>query len=143
MHIPGHLAFALLEHRLLTVYLPDRKFAVPLFIATFFPDAVDKTIGYIFQWMPNGRHYSHNLFSLALLTGLVSLMGGKTAGIGWFVGHFGHMLIDIRNSKNFVPWLFPLKWYTFYPGKLRLRPRRFLKESLLLAGVILFLRLTR
>lgn len=143
MHIPGHLAVALLEHRLLTTFLPDQKFVAPLFIASFFPDVVDKTIGYILHWMPNGRHYSHNIFSLALFTGLVSLIGGKAAGVGWFAGHFGHMLIDIRKSRSIVPWLFPLKRYTFYPGKLRLRPRRFFKESLLLAAVLLFLRLMR
>jgi hypothetical protein len=108
----------------------------PLLAASLFPDVVDKTIGYIFHLMPNGRHYAHNLFSLGGSSLLVGLVAGRPAGLAWFAGYLGHLLAD---SARPVPWLFPLRQYPFKKGRLKIEPTRFLLETLWL-GVVLLLR---
>ncbi|MBN1994265.1 MAG: hypothetical protein JW953_16325 [Anaerolineae bacterium] len=136
MHIPGHIAVALVEHRFLVLQGQDEQVMLkPLLIASVFPDLVDKAIGYVFHLMPNGRHYAHNIFSVIGLSLAVALVWGKTVGLAWFVGHLGHLLADdIRR----VPWLFPVRPYHFYQGRLKLKPIRFLKETIFLA-VVLFI----
>lgn len=133
MQIPGHLAVALLQERLL---LPGaaRASAPVLLLASLFPDLVDKTIGYIFRAMPNGRHYSHNIFSLILLSGAVTLLGGRPAGYAWFIGHLGHLLADCRGM---MPWFFPLKRYPFRRGRLTFNLVRMRREALALGLVLL------
>ena len=137
MQIPGHLAVALLQERLL---LPGeaRASAPVLLIASLFPDVVDKTIGYVFHFMPNGRHYSHNIFSLLLISGGVTLLGGRRAGYAWFIGHLGHLLAD---CGDLMPWFFPLKRYPFVKGRLKFVPARLLRESLWLGLVLIARRL--
>ena len=142
MHIPGHIAVALLQHRLLRAYIPCQTVTKPLFLATFFPDVIDKSIGYIFHWMPNGRHYSHNLFSLTLFSGFIALIWGRLVGFAWFMGHLCHLLAD-TSPHGEMPWFFPLKKYTFVKGRLKFRRKHLVKESLLLGLVIILLRLSR
>ena len=142
MHIPGHIAVALLEHRLLSAYIPHQAVTKPLFLATFFPDIIDKSIGYLFHWMPNGRHYSHNLFSLVLFSGFITLIWGRAAGFTWFAGHLCHLLADTSPQEK-MPWFFPLKKYAFVKGSLRFRFKHLIKESVLLGVVIILLRLSR
>ncbi len=132
MQLPGHLAVALVLHQL----PPLRRRLIPLLIASLLPDVVDKTIGYIFHLMPNGRHYAHNLFSLGGSSLLVWLMWGRLTGLAWFAGYLGHLLAD---SARPVPWLFPLRHYAFKKGRLKIEPNRFLLETLWL-GVVLLLR---
>jgi hypothetical protein len=140
VHIPGHLAVAWLEQRFLLS--PSQRQAVrpPLFIASLFPDAVDKSIGYIFAWMPNGRHYTHNLFSLIFLSLAVGALWGKMAGYGWFLGHSGHLLAD---ANSLVPWFFPLKKYPFKQGHLTFKPPQIIRESIFLGIVLLIDRFYR
>ncbi len=137
MHIPGHLAVALLEYRLVPPTGRGRSVIVPLLAASLFPDLVDKAIRYIFRAMPNGRHYAHNLFSLAGVTALVALVGGKKVGLAWFGGYAGHLLAD---ANNMVPWFFPLVQYPFKPSRLRFRPGQLFKETLLLGLALALLR---
>jgi len=133
VQIPGHLAVALLQERLL---LPGkaRVSAPVLLIASLFPDLVDKTIGYVFHFMPNGRHYSHNVFSLILFSAGVTLLGGQRAGYAWFIGHLGHLLAD---SGSLMPWFFPLKRYPFKQGHLKFNLARIRHEALALSLVLL------
>ncbi len=115
MNIPGHLAVALIGKRLFNLSntystRENNQNIIFLFAGSFYPDMVDKPIGHIFHLMPNGRHFSHNVFSLMLTTLLVTLTQGKSAGYAWFIGYCGHLLAD---SKSFMPWFFPLKEYDF------------------------------
>ena len=140
MHIPGHLAVAALQHRLHFSHRPGRRVLAPLLIASRFPSAVDKFIGYIWGAMPNGRHYAHNLFSLVGLSTLVTLVWGQTVGRAWFVGYLGHLVAD---GNRFIPWLFPLKRYSFPAGRLTFNLAQLLREAIWLGLVLILLRLTR
>ncbi len=132
MHIPGHLAVGLATHRLLSRIASDDPLPLPsLLLAGLFPDVVDKTIGYVFHWMPNGRHYAHNIFALFGLWLAVSLVWGRRVGVAWLAGYWTHLLADGRT----VPWLFPAKQYHFYPGHLRLKPLQLIKETVFLLVV--------
>lgn len=133
MQIPGHLAIALAQHGLPPFRQQQGRTLVFLLIASLFPDMVDKTIGYILHAMPNGRHYAHNVFSLAGASLLVGLLWGRAAGYAWFMGHLGHLLAD---SDRLVPWFFPLKKYPFKQGQLSFRPVEMLQETILLALVL-------
>lgn len=134
MHIPGHLAVAWLGQRFFISPSQRQAALPPLLIASFFPDAVDKSIGYVFKWMPNGRHFTHNLFSLILLSLAVTVLWGKTAGYGWFLGQAGHMLAD---ADSMVPWFFPIKRYPFKQGHLTFKLPQIIRESLFLGMVLL------
>ena len=143
MNIPGHLAVALAEHYYLSpTCLPDKQVRVisTLLLASLFPDIVDKTIGYVFRAMPNGRHYSHNLFSLVGLSLAVSLVWGRTLGLAWFLGHLGHLLAD---STSQVPWLFPAVDYEFQRGQLRFEPVQLMRETVFLALVLVIRQTSR
>ena len=141
MHIPGHLATALAQHRLLTLSGQTGQVTLtPLLIAGLLPDVVDKAVGYVFCLMPNGRHYAHNIFSLLGLSLVVMLLWGRAAGLAWFVGYLGHLLAD---SNSFVPWFFPVKRYQFYAGRLKFKPLQFFKEVIFLAVVLVIYYLTR
>ena len=137
MHIPGHLAIALAQHRLPTLST-DNNLLKPLLLASLFPDIVDKSLGYGLHVMPNGRHYAHNIFSLLGTTALVTAVWGKKVGYAWLAGYLGHLIVD-RNSL--VPWLFPLQSYDFKKGSFYFNKRQFLKEILFLLIAIVFYRL--
>lgn len=140
MHIPGHIAVALLQHRLLTLQGQDEKIIRPLLIASLFPDLVDKSIGYVFHLMPNGRHYAHNLFSLIGLSLAVTLVWGKEIGFAWFMGYVGHLVAD---SPRMVPWFFPAQKYPFRRGRLTFKPAQLIREAIFLAVVLVIHRLSR
>jgi hypothetical protein len=111
-----------------------------MLVASLFPDLVDKTIGYVFGAMPNGRHYAHNLFSLITVSFIITLIWGKTIGYAWFAGYLGHLVVD---SKNLVPWFFPVKKYKFEQGRLSFRPAQLFREMLFLILVLLLCILRR
>lgn len=134
MQIPGHLAVALAQYRLLPGQEGGRKRLAVLLFAALFPDMVDKSIGYVFGLMPNGRHYAHNIFSLVGSSALVAAVGGRAVGRAWFAGYLGHLLAD---SNRQVPWLFPLKTYPFRQGRLSFKLPLLAREMVLLAGVLL------
>ena len=137
MHIPGHLAVALAQHCLppLAKY---EKALKPLLLACLFPDAVDKTIGYVFHAMPNGRHYMHNVFSLVGVSLVVGLIWGRVTGTAWFLGHLGHLLADIPR----VPWFFPVKKYGFRKGRFRIpKPARLIQETVFLSLALIMHRI--
>ncbi len=136
MHIPGHIAIALAEHCLPT--LSTNKNALkPLLLASLFPDMVDKTIGYVFHAMPNGRHYAHNVFSLVGVSVLVALIWGRATGYAWFMGYVGHLAAD---QGGLVPWLFPARKYTFKKRRFSFAPAQFIREAALLALVFIVYR---
>ncbi len=137
MNIPGHIAVAIAQYRLLSYYKQDQEMLKPLLLGSLFPDLVDKSMGYIFHLMPNGRHYSHNFFSLILVSLAVALIWGKTAGYAWFMGYLGHLLAD----NGWLPWFFPLKKYQFRPGKLTFKSSQLVKETILLILVLLVYRI--
>jgi hypothetical protein len=139
MNIPGHLAIGLAQHQLPPLARRKRTL-IPLLIASLFPDLVDKTIGYGLHLMPNGRHYAHNIFSLAGTTLLVMGLGGRRVGLAWGLGYLGHLLADYYGS---VPWLFPLQGYDFRAGRLFFDPRQLARETLLLLLVLVISRLAR
>ena len=140
MHVPGHIAIVLAQHRLLTFSGHNDIPLKPLLIATIFPDLVDKAIGYVFCLMPNGRHYAHNIFALVGLPLAVTLVWGKKAGLAWFLAYLGHLLADDISQ---IPWFFPVKRYQFYKGRLRFKPDQFLRESIFLIIVFAIYFLTR
>jgi hypothetical protein len=141
MQIPGHLTVALVQHSLppFTHISPKarKNVMIPLLIASLFPDMVDKTIGYVFHAMPNGRHYAHNIFSLVGLSVLVGLFAGRMAGYAWFLGYLGHLLAD---SDRQVPWFFPLKEYSFPQGRLSFKLPDMVRETILLTFVLILRR---
>ena len=117
----------------------NRALLWPLLTGGFFPDVVDKTIGYGLKWMPNGRHFAHNFFSLLGISALVGLIWGRQIGLAWFWGYLGHLLLDCQGN---VPWLFPLKRYHFKQGRLDFDWGRLSKEIILLgAAIILYVML--
>jgi hypothetical protein len=138
MHIPGHLAIALAQHCLLPM-AKDKKALKPLLLASLFPDMADKTIGYVFQAMPNGRHYAHNIFTLIGLSLVVSLIWGKSTSYAWFMGYLGHLLAD---SQTMVPWFFPARKYNFKKGRLKFAPAQFIRETMYLGLVLVIHRLS-
>jgi hypothetical protein len=137
MQIPGHLAVAVAESNLPLFRRGPRRLLIPLFLASLFPDIVDKSIGYLFQAMPNGRHFAHNLFSLLGLSLLAGLIFGQAGGWAWFCGYLGHLLAD---SGSLVPWFFPLKKYPFKKGHLKFEPAQLLGETAILLLVIMLSR---
>ena len=137
MHIPGHLAVALLQKRFLVPQSRQQRAAPYLITAALFPDVVDKSLGYLVRLMPNGRHYAHNLFGLVLISALVTLIWGRLAGYAWLVGHLGHLLADASST---VPWFFPLKRYPIEEGGFELAPAQALRESLFLGLLLILLR---
>jgi len=140
MHIPGHLAVGLASHRVLTLVDPEEDIPLrPLLLASLFPDVVDNALGYVFHVMPNGRHYAHNIFALVLLWLVVTLVWGRRVGIAWLLGYWGHLLGDGRK----VPWLFPVKSYHFYPGRLRFNMLQFFREAIFLLMVMFLYRVSR
>jgi hypothetical protein len=139
VQIPGHLAVALAQSSL-PLFQRESKSLIPLLMASLFPDVVDKTIGYVFHAMPNGRHYAHNMFSLIGLSLLVALIWGKAAGYTWFMGYLGHLLAD---NDGTLPWFFPLKKYSFEPGRLTFRWPQLIRETLLLVLVLIVQRTSR
>ncbi len=141
MQIPGHIAVAIAQYRLLSYRHQSKGTLKPLLLASLFPDLVDKSIGYVFHLMPNGRHYSHNFFSLILLSFAVTLIWGKRAGHAWFVGYLGHLLADTGNNKQ-VPWFFPLKNYRFRPGRLAFEPSQLLRETIFLVLTLFVYRIS-
>ncbi len=114
MNIPGHLAVAVATHRLLNMPVQDWRATGLLAVSSLFPDVVDKTIGYILKLMPNGRHFAHNIFALIGSSLLVRVVLGGIAGRVWFAGYLSHLVAD---GTNRTPWLFPLRRYTFLPGR--------------------------
>jgi hypothetical protein len=139
MHIPGHIAVALAQHRLLTLQGQEEKMISPLLIASLFPDLVDKSIGYVFHLMPNGRHYAHNIFSLIGLSLAVTLVWGKEIGFAWFMGYVGHLVAD---SNSLMPWFFPVQKYLFRRGRLTFKPAQLIREAIFLAVVLVIHRLS-
>ncbi len=137
MQIPGHLAIALAQHGLPPFRQQPGRTLFFLLAASLFPDMVDKTIGYILHVMPNGRHYAHNVFSLAGVSLLVGLLWGWAAGYAWFMGYLGHLLAD---SDRLVPWFFPLKKYPFKQGRLVFKFSEMMGETILLALVLILRR---
>jgi hypothetical protein len=133
VQIPGHLAVAVVQSNLPLFRRGPRRLLILLFAASLFPDGVDKTIGYIFQAMPNGRHFAHNLFSLLGLSLLAGLIFGPASGWAWFCGYLGHLLAD---TSRCVPWFFPLKKYPFKKGHLKFEPGQLLGETVILFLVI-------
>jgi hypothetical protein len=136
MNIPGHIAVALAEHHYLgRMSWPGRQARVlgGLLLASLFPDVVDKTIGYVFHAMPNGRHYAHNLFSLVGLSLGVTLVWGRSLGLAWFLGYLGHLLAD---STTRVPWFFPAVKYQFHKTEMRFEPTQLIREMIFLALVL-------
>ena len=140
MQIPGHLAVALAQSNLPLFRCKSKRLLIPLLIASLFPDIVDKTIGYVFHAMPNGRHYAHNVFSWLGLSLLVTMIWGKAAGYAWFSGYLGHLLVD---SESMLPWFFPLKKYLFEPGRLKFEPTQLLRETIFLALALIIYRISR
>lgn len=136
MQIPGHLAVAIAQHYLIAGPRQDSVVLKPLLLASLFPDIVDKSLGYVFHVMPNGRHYAHNIFSLTLLSLAVTLIWGKRVGYSWFIGYLGHLLADL-SAQSRVPWFFPVKSYTFKQGQLRFESSQIFKEIIFLVLVIL------
>ncbi|MCP5077863.1 MAG: metal-dependent hydrolase [Psychromonas sp.] len=141
MHIPGHLAVSIAQH-CLPPFAKNKKTLAPLILAGLFPDIIDKTIGYIFKIMPNGRHFAHNIFSLVGVSLFVGIIWGKVTGLTWFAGYLGHLLTD--QGRGLVPWLFPFRKYRFRKGKLfSFKPTRLLQETLFLGLVLIIHRLSR
>ena len=94
--------------------------AVPLYVGSFFPDLVDKTLEEA-GWLPNGRNIAHTLFTLTVTTAWVERIGGKASAISWAVGYLGHLIGDV---SGLVPWFYPFVAYEFR----RPRPRPFLEK---------------
>lgn len=137
MHIPGHLAIALVQHRLPTLSA-DKNTLKPLLLASLFPDLVDKSLGYVLHVMPNGRHYAHNIFSLLGSTLFVTAIWGKRMGYAWLAGYLGHLIVD---RHGLVPWFFPLQSYNFKKGRLSFNRVQILKELIFLLLALLIYRL--
>ena len=140
MQIPGHLAIAVAQAGLPPFRRNQKRLLPVLLLASLFPDLVDKTIGYIFDLMPNCRHYAHNFFSLCGSTVLVMLLTGRSTSGAWFLGYLGHLLVD---TERLVPWFFPVKQYPFKKGRLRFEPGQLGRELLLLGLVLLLRRLSQ
>ena len=137
MHIPGHLAIALVQHRL-PALSTNRNTLKPLLLASLFPDVVDKSLGYGLHIMPNGRHYAHNIFSLLGSTVFVTAIWGKRTGYAWLAGYLGHLIVD---RHSLIPWFFPLQSYNFKKGNLTFNRDQFLRELLFLLLALLIYRL--
>jgi len=136
MNVFGHLAVAITQHRLFNLSKLGQQTAIFIGVSSLFPDIVDKSIGYIFQLMPNGRHYAHNVFSLVGSTLVVFLLWGKTASYAWGIGYLGHLLADTSRT---IPWLFPIRRYSFSKGQgLRFVPSQMIRELIWLVVAVIF-----
>ena len=94
--------------------------AVPLYVGSFFPDLVDKTMEEA-GWLPNGRNIAHTLFTLMVTTAWVERIGGKASAVSWAIGYLAHLIGDV---SGLVPWFYPFVAYEFK----RPRPRPFLQK---------------
>lgn len=134
MHIPGHLAVALIQHALPPFHHKNNSL-LPLLGGALAPDVIDKTIGYGLRLMPNGRHVAHNLFALAVSSGAMWLLLGRGWASAWLAGYSGHLLADFNST---LPWFFPLKKYAFRQRTFDFNWRRFWQELILLLAALLF-----
>lgn len=100
----GHLAVARLLHRYLKVE------PVPLYVASYFPDAVDKTFSHALAITNTGRYVAHTVWALGLSTWVVRKFWGDEAAKAWAIGYLMHMVADI---DGLVPWFYPLASYDF------------------------------
>lgn len=137
MHIPGHLAIALVQHRF-PILSKDKNALKLLLLASLFPDLVDKSLGYGLRVMPNGRHYAHNIFSLVGSTAFITAVWGRESGYAWFAGYSGHLFAD---RSGLVPWFFPLQAYNFTKGRLSFDRAQLFKEMLFLLLAVIVYRL--
>ena len=140
MQIPGHLAMALAQYCLIPSSKQSQSILKPLLLASLFPDLIDKTIGYLFRLMPNGRHFAHNIFSLVGISLLVTLIWGRVTGFAWFIGYLGHLIVD---STRLIPWFFPVKKYEFPKGKLSFKLDQMFGETIFLILTLIVYSLRR
>jgi hypothetical protein len=140
MQIPGHLALALAQANLPPWRSSSKRHLGLIILASLWPDLVDKTIGYVLGAMPNGRHYAHNLFTLAGTTLLVGLLLGWPSAYAWLSGYLGHLLAD---TDRLVPWFFPWQHYSFTKSQLFFKPVELGQEILLLLLMLLVRRMSQ
>jgi len=104
--IPGHLSVSLVLKKYCRLEL------VPVVVAGLFPDIVDKFLADIVHVADYGRNYMHSIPGLVVCTLAVYAVKGKIWGLSWALGHFGHLIGDLK----FVPWFFPFVSYDTPPN---------------------------
>jgi hypothetical protein len=103
MILPGHIAVAILGHKLL------RQDLATIVVASVMPDIVDKGLAQVLRVTPSGRYIMHSLPGCLVAALLVGLILGKERGYAWALGHLAHLVGD----PGFLPWWFPFKQYEF------------------------------
>jgi hypothetical protein len=103
MIFPGHIAVAILGHKLL------RQDLATIVAASVVPDVIDKGLAQVLRITPSGRYIMHSIPGCLITALLVGLIWGKERGYAWVFGHFAHLLGD----SGFLPWWFPFKQYEF------------------------------
>lgn len=135
----GHVAVSALAHRYLKADL------VPVMVAAFVPDVVDKVAHYVFDQGEGSRWMGHTLVGVAVSTAMIALLWGRRPAQSWALGCLLHL---IGEFGGVVPYLFPFVQYQFpydysFAETLSLSltnlPRMVLEMGLCLwAGVALF-----
>ena len=69
------------------------------------PDAIDKTLAWVFGAVPSGRHIGHTPFAA-----VAAIVFGRRTGLAFGVAYLSHLVTD-RWGDGHVPWLMPLKRY--------------------------------
>ncbi len=100
--IPGHLAFGASAARLAGVSITAAV------LGAFVPDIIDKGFNDILHYTPYGRHFMHSVTAVVLLSAGTWMILGRSFGLGWFCGHFTHLLGDLG---AFVPLWMPFVHY--------------------------------
>ncbi len=102
----GHIASALIINRLTGI---DAG-AAPAVLGALVPDAIDKTLAWVLNVVPAGRHIGHTPFAAAVLSAVAAMFFGRRKGLAFGAAYLSHLVGD-RWDDGHVPWLMPLKRY--------------------------------
>lgn len=82
--------------------LPSRQLFGVAFLASQFPDLIDKPLAHVFGLIPSGRVFMHSfpsVFPLWLVVGVYAWRTERSrAGAVFILGHLSHLLADNHNA---------------------------------------------
>ena len=106
MLLTGHIATALIVNRLAGV----DEGAAPAVLGALVPDAIDKTLAWVLNVVPAGRHIGHTPFAAVVLSTVAAALFGRRKALAFGAAYLSHLVGD-RWDDGHVPWLMPLKRY--------------------------------
>ncbi len=133
----AHVASALVFNRLTGL---DRGWA-PAVLGALAPDAIDKTLAWVFGVVPSGRHIGHTPFMAGLLALGTAVALDQSRGRAFGAAYLVHLVGDLWHLGH-VPWLMPFRAYDKQSQRWRvdLSSEALLLETIGAAAIVLLSR---